>query len=71
MKKITKIVTFYDDGTFTEFTPSLYMPQPYIPPAPLNPSPYPWTAPQWPQNPWYTVTSSDRTDAPQTKETKK
>lgn len=45
-KKITKIVTFYDDGTFTEFTPSPgYTPsvpyqQPYI-------APYPWP------NPWY------------------
>lgn len=50
MKKVTKVITFYDDGTFTEYTPSPYMPT----------TPMPWTAPQWPQNPWYTVTSSDK-----------
>ena len=57
MKKITKIVTFYDDGTFTESVPSTnpqpYMPTPvypYTPSAPLNPSPYPWP------NPPYTIT---------------
>ena len=37
MKKITKIVTFYDDGTFTESTP--------MPSYPMNPpfSPVPHT----------------------------
>lgn len=36
MKKIIKIVTFYDDGTFTESTPSApYSAMPYVP---LNPS---------------------------------
>ena len=72
MKKITKIVTFYDDGTFTESTPSPgYMPtQPYIPPAPLVPNPYTWPQPYWPNPPLYTVTSTSTTYAPQTEETK-
>ena len=60
MKRITKIVTFYDDGTFTESVPSNtnplpYMPTPvypYTPSAPLNPSPYPWPSPP------YTITCS-------------
>lgn len=40
MKKIIKIVTFYDDGTFTESNPSApYSPMPVIPmnPAPATP----------------------------------
>lgn len=41
-KTITKVVTFYSDGTFTEYTPSPYIPQnpytvPYPQPAPYNP----------------------------------
>ena len=56
MKRITKIVTFYDDGTFTEATPSPgYMPTPYVPPAPYTPTPNPyypptnpWVQPAWP-----------------------
>ena len=68
MKKITKIVTFYDDGTFTEsvpspgitapYNPTPFMPTPvypYTPSAPLNPSPY--TQP-WPSYPPYTITCS-------------
>lgn len=58
MKKIVKIVTFYDDGTFTESTPSPYMPTtPYVPPAPYVPPP-PYTGPynpQWPSYPPYTI----------------
>lgn len=48
-KKITKIVTFYDDGTFTEFTPSPgYTPSvPYQQPYQPYIAPYPWP------NPWY------------------
>lgn len=37
MKKITKIVTFYDDGTFTESVPYIGAP---MPSTPLNP-PFP------------------------------
>jgi hypothetical protein len=39
MKKVIKIVTFYDDGTFTESTPSLSPPPPTWQPVP---NPYPW-----------------------------
>ncbi len=43
MKKIIKIVTFYDDGTFSESTPSApYSPMPSTP-APFTPTPMP----QW------------------------
>lgn len=43
VKQISKIVTFYTDGTFTEFTPSPYLP--------TTPSPYPYSAPYtWPNN---------------------
>ena len=35
MKKIVKIVTFYDDGTFTESVPYVGAPMPNIP---MNPS---------------------------------
>lgn len=54
MKKITKIVTFYDDGTFTESVPAQQapMPIPYNPSTPygpLNPAP-------WPSYPPYTIT---------------
>lgn len=51
MKRITKIVTFYDDGTFTESVPS-----PGVMPLPINP-PFnpvyqpptnPWVQPAWP-----------------------
>ena len=48
LKKITKIVTFYEDGTFTEAYPSQQVPMPYIPPAPYT----------WPPNPNYTLTPS-------------
>lgn len=44
MKKIVKIVTFYDDGTFTESTPSLSPPPTWQP----VPNPYPW-----PNYPYY------------------
>ena len=49
-KTITKIVTFYSDGTFSEFVPSPYnqwnpFTVPYTPP----PSPYPMV----PGNPWW------------------
>lgn len=63
MKKVVKIVTFYDDGTFTESTPSApYSPMP-LNPAPYNPStPYgpipntnPWVQP-YPYYPPYTIT---------------
>lgn len=38
MRKIIKIVTFYDDGTFSESIPSApYAPMPSIP---MNPSPF-------------------------------
>jgi len=36
MKKIVKIVTFYDDGTFSESTPHVGVPMPLNPP--YNPS---------------------------------
>lgn len=39
MKKITKIVTFYDDGTFTESVPYVGAPMPSIP---LNPPVTEW-----------------------------
>ena len=39
MKKIVKIITFYEDGTFSESTPSA--PFSPMPSAPLT-SPYPW-----------------------------
>ncbi len=38
MRKVVKIVTFYDDGTFTESTPSA--PHSAMPSIPLNPSPF-------------------------------
>ena len=47
MRKIVKIVTFYDDGTFSESNPSApYSPMPVIP---MNPpfSPVPHT--EWPK----------------------
>lgn len=37
MKQVVKIITFYDDGTFTESTPYVGAPMPSIP---LNPTPY-------------------------------
>ena len=72
MKKITRIVTFYEDGTFTESTPSPHMPTtpapmgPYMPSQPLNPNtvPCPWVTPQWPQNPWYTLTCKAEDNQP-------
>lgn len=44
MRKIVKIVTFYDDGTFSESVP---VQEPITPlPYPLPSSPYqPWTTP--------------------------
>jgi hypothetical protein len=59
MRKAVKIVTFYDDGTFTESVPSLEPPQ-WTPPAPNPSMPYqptptnPWTQP-YPWYPPYTV----------------
>jgi hypothetical protein len=35
MRKIIKIVTFYDDGTFTESIPAVSAPLPNIPVTPL------------------------------------
>ena len=43
MKKIVKIVTFYDDGTFTEATPAVTPvlgPVVSTPFPPINPAPY-------------------------------
>lgn len=72
MKKIVKIVTFYEDGTFTESTPSPYMPTvPYVPnPLPMPPvgpypSPYPNPYP-WPQV-WCSTTTTITTDDPESK----
>ena len=53
MKKITKIVTFYDDGTFTEATPSLDIPTPWTPPAPNPSMPYQPIQPKNPYGPTY------------------
>lgn len=48
MKKIIKIVTFYDDGTFSESVPSApYSPMPSLPINPL-PEPY-WNTKQCPK----------------------
>jgi len=47
LKKITKIITFYDDGTFTESTPYVGAPMPSIPMSPL-PEPY-WNTKQCPK----------------------
>lgn len=51
MKKVVKIVTFYDDGTFEESRPyvgaPMPTPYPYYPPTNPwpnpNPNVYPWT----------------------------
>ena len=51
MKQITKIVTFYNDGTFEESTPSKQQYLPSYPPMPVT-NPWPITNP-WPP---YTVT---------------
>jgi len=54
MKKITKIVTFYDDGTFDESTPSLTPVNPPVPYTPWNPSmPYQPIQPKNPYGPTY------------------
>lgn len=45
MKKIVKIVTFYEDGTFSESTPYVGAPMPNIP---LNPTPFSPIPPEWP-----------------------
>ena len=42
VKQISKIVTFYTDGTFTEFSPSPYMP--------TVPYPHPYPGYTWPNN---------------------
>jgi hypothetical protein len=53
MKKITKIVTFYDDGTFTESTPSVDpMPTPWNPPTVVPPVFHPPQNPYQPTYPW-------------------
>lgn len=44
MKKIVKIITFYDDGTFTESTPYVGAPMPSIP---MNPPFAPFPEPYW------------------------
>ena len=51
MKKAIKIVTFYDDGTFEESSPSLE-PIKWNPPAPNPSMPYQPTTPINPSNPW-------------------
>jgi hypothetical protein len=54
MKKITKIVVFYDDGTFSESVPSVEQPitpLPYPPMKPIGPSD--WPLPQSPTPNWY------------------
>jgi hypothetical protein len=57
IKAITKIVTFYSDGTFSEYTPSpgslppITNPGPYVGP-PMNPI-TPWPAPWWQQTPYW------------------
>ena len=38
LKKIVKIITFYDDGTFTESTPYVGAPMPYPGTQPWDPS---------------------------------
>ena len=61
MKKVTKIITFYDDGTFTESTPAVEpvnvpMPRPTWTPdhQPWNPSmPYQPIQPKNPYGPTY------------------
>lgn len=60
MRKVTKIVTFYDDGTFTESTPSIgYTPPntntPVFHPPYYPPTHAPATQP-WPHYPPYTIT---------------
>jgi hypothetical protein len=52
MKKITRIVVFYEDGTFSESTPSKLdqpiVPTPYPPMKPIGPSEWPLpAAPFW------------------------
>lgn len=58
MKKVVKIVTFYDDGTFEESRPyvgaPMPTPYPYYPPVPTygpvtwpkDPYVYPWKQPE-------------------------
>ena len=58
-KTITKVITFYSDGTFTEYTPSPYLPQ-NPQPVPLGPYVGPYPPPYGPA--WYTVTSSEPTN---------
>jgi hypothetical protein len=54
MKKITKIITFYDDGTFDEATPSVVPVNPPVPNTPWNPSmPYQPIQPKNPYGPTY------------------
>jgi hypothetical protein len=54
MKKITKIVTFYDDGTFTESTPAVEPVNPPVPNTHWNPSmPYQPIQPKNPYGPTY------------------
>lgn len=40
MKKVIRIVTFYDDGTFSESVP-------YVGPVPINPLPMPFPYPPY------------------------
>lgn len=52
MKKITKIVVFYDDGTFSESVPAYQKtepitPLPYPPMKPIGPSEWPLPQPSW------------------------
>ena len=43
-KKVKKVVTYYEDGTVSEWSPSDT--PPYMPSIPLNPSPWPmWDNP--------------------------
>jgi hypothetical protein len=41
-KTVTKIVTFYSDGTFTEYTPAPTPPNPFTVPYQPYTNPYPW-----------------------------
>ena len=48
MKKIVKIVTFYDDGTFSESVPSApFSPMPSTPYPDTLPRPYTIPTPYW------------------------
>lgn len=66
-RTITKIVTFYSDGTFFEYSPSPYIPQnPYVVPhQPLGPYVGPYPPPYGPA--WYTSVTGGGTSVNETK----